>query len=62
MDVYPTHRTVAYPTWVLVNIKKNATNARLTDDGLALEGAVGGIPFPIPQNGKEAMWNHMLRL
>lgn len=60
MDVYPTHRTVAYPAWVLENIKKNATNAHLTEDGLALEGAVGGIPFPIPQNGNEAMWNHML--
>ncbi|MNO98444.1 hypothetical protein D3C76_901910 [compost metagenome] len=24
------------------------------------EGAFGGIPFPIPQNGAEAMWNHVL--
>ena len=24
------------------------------------EGAVGGIPFPIPKDGFEAMWNHLL--
>jgi hypothetical protein len=60
MDVYPSHRSVAYPRWVLDNTLKNATNARLTKDGLALEGAFGGIPFPLPQNDNEAMWNHML--
>jgi hypothetical protein len=25
-----------------------------------VESAFGGIPFPIPKNGHEAMWNHML--
>ena len=25
------------------------------------EGAYGGIPFPIPKDGAEAMWNHVLR-
>ena len=60
MDIYPTHRSVAYPAWILDNMLKNAINAHLTKEGLALEGAIGGIPFPIPKNGYEAMWNHML--
>ncbi len=60
MDIYPTHRSVAYPAWVLDNIRKNALTAHLTQEGLALEDAVGGIPFPIPKTGHEVMWNNLL--
>src|SRR5574338_208136 len=28
VDVYPTHRTVAIPQWILDNTKKNATGAK----------------------------------
>lgn len=58
LEVYPTHRTAAAPQWVYDNTFKNATNAKL--NGLALVDAYGGIPFPIPKNGAEAMWNHIL--
>ena len=36
--------------------------AHAAPEGIAygVEGAVGGIPFPIPKNGFEAMWNHLL--
>ncbi|MFY9329409.1 MAG: DUF1329 domain-containing protein [Georgfuchsia sp.] len=61
MDVYPSHRSVAYPDWVLDNMLKNASRAKLARGGVALEGAYGGTPFPIPKNGNEAMWNHILR-
>lgn len=57
--VYPTHRTAAAPQWVYDNIAKNAIRAKTTNAGLTLEGAYGGIPFPIPHNGFEAMWNHV---
>jgi len=60
MDVYPSHRSVAYPAQALDNTLKNATQAQLVKEGLALEGAIGGIPFPLPKNGNEVMWNHML--
>lgn len=60
MDVYPTHRTAAAPQWVYDNTLKNATRARTTDGGIHLEDAYGGIPFPIPKTGFEAMWNHLL--
>ncbi len=59
IDVYPTHRTAAAPDWVYENSFRNATRASL--DGHKLTGAYGGIPFPIPKSGEEAMWNHELR-
>ena len=63
LDVYPTHRTAAAPQWVYDNTFKNATRAKLVPDvsvGPKVEGAYGGIPFPIPKDGAEAMWNHLL--
>lgn len=60
LDVYPTHRTAAAPQWVYDNTRKNATRAKLADDGYAVEGAYGGILFPIPADGYEAIWNHRL--
>jgi hypothetical protein len=59
LDVYPTHRTAAAPQWVYDNTAKNAVNGKL--DGQIPENVYGGIPFPIPKNGAEAMWNHLLR-
>ncbi|NDY91800.1 DUF1329 domain-containing protein [Ideonella sp. TBM-1] len=61
IDVYPTHRTGGAPQWVYDNTLRNATQARLSAGGLKLEGAYGGVPFPIPKSGHEAMWNHLLR-
>jgi len=62
MDIYPTHRSAAVPDWVQENVFRNATHAHAAPEGIAygVEGAVGGIPFPIPKNGFEAMWNHLL--
>ena len=62
MRIYPSRRSAAAPDWVYENIFRNATRARAAPEGIAygVEGAVGGIPFPIPRNGFEAMWNHLL--
>lgn len=59
IDVYRTHRTAAAPQWVYENTLKNATRAKLAGD--IVEGAYGGIPFPVPKTGAEVMWNHLLR-
>jgi hypothetical protein len=59
IDVYPTRRSAAAPQWVYDNTFKNATRAKLSGD--VVEGAYGGIPFPLPRNGAEVMWNHLLR-
>jgi hypothetical protein len=62
MDVYPSHRTAALPAGVYESIFRNATRAHAAPAGIAfgVEGAAGGIPFPIPRNGFEAIWNHLL--
>jgi hypothetical protein len=62
MDVYPTHRSCGFPEPVYQRTRENAKIARLAADGYNLEAATGaGIPFPLPDNGAQAMWNHKLR-
>lgn len=61
VDVYPTHRTVAFPKYVTDNTVKNATKAKTLNEGRSIEGAHAGFPFPIPKTGNEAMWNHLVR-
>ena len=61
IEVYPSHRTAALPKALLDNTLKNAANAKSLQDGLAIENVLPGVPFPIPQSGAEAMWNHLLR-
>lgn len=61
IKVYPSKRTHDAPDWIYTNTAKNATQATLVGDGLKIEGSYPGVPFPIPQSGVEAMWNHMTR-
>lgn len=61
INVYPTHRSYAAPQWVYDNTYNNALNAELTEGGNGVNGAFGGIPFPMAKNGQEAIWNHLLR-
>jgi hypothetical protein len=61
VDIYKTHRTAAYPENILKNTVRNATKAKTDNGGISLRNARAGLPFPIPQNGYEVMWNHLLR-
>ena len=61
LNIYPTHRTASYPQWVLDKTLRNATAARTAEGGLKIEGAIGGIPFPIPKTGNEVIWNQQTR-
>ncbi len=61
MVVYPSRRTFANPPAVYEAIRNNALSAELSNKGETLSGAITGIPFPIPENGQEAIWNHRLR-
>ena len=62
LNVYKTHRTAAFPAKVLQATVRNATTCKTLQDGQAIDTACrGGIPFPIPKTGYEAMWNQMLR-
>ncbi|MGJ8668903.1 MAG: DUF1329 domain-containing protein, partial [Oceanococcus sp.] len=61
MPVYPTRRNVLAPDAIYAATKQNALNAELANEGESLVNAVTGIPFPIPQTGKEVIWNHKTR-
>lgn len=62
MDVYPTHRTAAYPQNVLDATVRNGTKCHTLKKGLAVDSACrGGLPFPIPKTGHELMWDQQLR-
>ncbi len=61
MNVYPTRRSASAPQRIYDATRKVAATARLSDDGNGVTGAVIGIPFPIPDNGLEAIWNHLVR-
>ena len=61
MNVYPTHRSATYPQKTLEQTFTNATHARLVSGGVGVGGTEGGIPFPIPKSGIEAIWNSILR-
>jgi hypothetical protein len=61
MDVYPAHRSVSYPAWVLDNSLKNASSGHLGKNGIDVEGAFAGVPFPLPASGIEVIWNQLAR-
>ncbi|MCC2615672.1 DUF1329 domain-containing protein [Aestuariibacter halophilus] len=61
MPVYQTRRSASNPEFVYEATKKNATTAELVQGGNGIKNAAVGVPFPIPQNGVEAIWNHILR-
>lgn len=61
MVVYPSHRSASYPDYFNEATKANAATAKLIQDGDSVAGAVIGIPFPVPENGLQVIWNHLLR-
>ena len=62
LDIYPTHRTAKYPDYVIENTLKNAQSCELAESRLQLAGqCFGGVPFPIPKNGSQVMWNRTLK-
>lgn len=61
MNVYTTRRTASVPDFIEAATKKNALSAELANEGESLVNAVTGIPFPIPQNALEVIWNHKTR-
>ena len=61
LPVYPTRRSASVPQRIYDATRRIAVTAKLVDDGNGVGGAVAGIPFPIPKNGLEVIWNHLLR-
>ena len=61
MPIYKTHRTAAYPKSIYNKAKKNATQAELVSGGSGMKNFDEAVPFAIPQNGLEVIWNHVSR-
>ena len=61
MRVYPSRRSAAYPDWFLEATRRNATQVELVNEGHGFCCTAQGFPFPIPRNGLEVMWNHIMR-
>ncbi len=67
MNIFPTHRTGSYDQWVYDATLEQAKKVKVcpeyqTEGKICLVDQVdgGGIPFPIPETGEEAVWNHLL--
>jgi hypothetical protein len=60
MTIYPTRRSAAFPQGHYDQTAANVGRAALNAAGV-LTGTSGGIPFPMPQDGREAIWNHLVR-
>jgi hypothetical protein len=61
MVVYPSHRSASFPQKHYEETIANATKVQLAEHGNGVVGTKGGIPFPIPKDGLEAIWNHLMR-
>ncbi|WP_249267352.1 DUF1329 domain-containing protein [Pseudomonas aeruginosa] len=63
MDIYPTHRTAAFPEVFLAATQRNASDpeCKSFNDGLSIaEACRGGLPFPLPKDDQQVMWNYIL--
>lgn len=62
VNVYPTHRTAAYPQFVYDLAKSEGTKVKLAADGngVANTGKTT-VPFPVPKSAQEVLWNHVAR-
>lgn len=61
LRVYPTRRSAAAPQRIYDATRFNARNAELISGGNGVAGVAAGIPFPLPQDGQQAIWNHIMR-
>jgi hypothetical protein len=61
LNVYPSHRTARMPDDVNKATRANAGGVTLADGGYGLTGYNAGVPFPMPTEPLEVMWNHMAR-
>ncbi|EAQ97821.1 DUF1329 domain-containing protein [Congregibacter litoralis] len=61
MRVFPTRRSARLPEEEYALIKKSAVVTELAEGGNGLRNFSAGVPFPIPRDGVEVIWNHITR-
>jgi len=57
MPIYASRRNATFPPEVYAATRKNAEKASLKGTDSMVDARLG-IPFPIPSNGAEVIWNH----
>jgi len=61
MNVFPSHRDFRFDDSICKAVAKNAAEAELNAEGSVVKGGhMGGVPFPFPKTGIEALWNGVL--
>jgi hypothetical protein len=61
MDIYPTRRSASASERIYRTTKANAVSAQMIGQGAGVSDVAEGIPFPIPQDGYQVIWNHKLK-
>lgn len=62
MNVYQTHRTAAFSKKTYDDAIAEGMKTKLSEGGSGVLNVVRtSIPFPIPHNGNEVLWNHLAR-
>ncbi|MEE4277850.1 MAG: DUF1329 domain-containing protein [Halieaceae bacterium] len=61
MRIFPTRRSANLPDSEYQHIKESAVETELAEGGNGLRNFRYSTPFPIPANGVEAIWNHIVR-
>lgn len=57
MNIYPTHRDGRYSDLIEQRSKWNSTHTKLVNGVDGLSNYTGGVPFPMPKNANEVLWN-----
>ncbi|MGH8459269.1 MAG: DUF1329 domain-containing protein, partial [Nevskiales bacterium] len=60
MNVYPSHRVVAYPEFINKATRENAVNCELIGVDNP-HNCKQGFLYPIPKSGAEVIWNHRVK-
>ncbi len=61
LNIYPTRRSASAPQYIYDATDSLNGSATLEDNGNGVANAAIGIPFPVPENALEILWNHVLR-
>ncbi len=62
IPVYPSRRSIGLPQGYLDATRENAAHTQLAENGNGLQDyKSGGLPFAIPKDGLEVIWNHIGR-
>ncbi len=62
IKVYPSHRPVVLPKRITDTVAAEAAGIVLASGGNGvLNIQMSRVPFPIPENGLQAIWNHVMR-